>query len=485
MICTMEQRMGKEQLYKKVADRIQILVENGTFRPGDRVPSIRELSRQAGVSINTVKTAYSHLEDRRVIEARPQAGYFVVPRLAALPKEPAGRPVDVRPREISASQMVLRLMRDAQDPAMVQFGAAIPDPAMIPAGKLARIMAARCRQRAAESAGYEQALGDHRLRSQIARRLISAGCTLDPAEIIVTNGGAEAMFIALQVLCRPGDTVAVSSPCYFNFIQMFGLLGVKVVEIPNSPSQGLHLESLQRAMSQTRLACCLVISNYDNPLGSCLSDNKKQQLVRLLAEGGVPLIEDDINGDICHLGDRPSVAKAWDREGGVLLCSSFSKTLAPGYRVGWLAPGRYFEEALHFKLVSTIASPTPTQLAMAEFLANGGYTSHLRKICRVYASKTAQMREAVAANFPVGTRITRPQGGFTLWVELPGEVDTVDLYAQAAKLGITLAPGRLFSPRGAYANCLRLNAAFWCQENRWAVEALGKMAAELLQEHDR
>jgi DNA-binding transcriptional MocR family regulator len=201
----------------------------------------------------------------------------------------------------------------------------------------------------------------------------------------------------------------------------------------------------------------------------------------MLEEAGVPLIEDDINGDLCHGSERPSVSKGWDRSGNVLLCSSFSKTLAPGYRVGWIAPGRFMEKLLHRKLVANIATPSPTQIAVAEFLENGGYAHHLRKIRKEYSTKVGRLVDAIGRYFPAGTRVTRPEGGFTLWVELPESIDTMDLYLSAQRSKITIAPGRLFSITERYSNCMRLNGAFWKEENRWAVEELGRIIGQIRQ----
>ncbi len=471
--------MSENHLYQEVAEKIATMVENGTYRPGDRVPSIRELSRQNQVSINTVKVAYGYLEDRCIIEARPQSGYYVCARLPDVPHEPEIDETEFLPSQVSSSKLVVKIMRDVHDPTKVQFGAAIPDPALIPAEKLARILASETRRHRVESAVYAMPPGQKRLRHQVARWMTRAGCVLNPDELIITAGASEAVFLALRAICRPGDTVAIGSPIYFNFVQMFEILDLRVIEIPNSPLEGLHIESLRQALEHNQIACCVVVSNFDNPLGSSLSNERKEELVKLLQEARVPLIEDDINGDLDHKGERPTVAKAWDRNDNVLLCSSFSKTLAPGYRVGWIAPGKYLEEVLHQKIVSNIASTSPTQLAVAEFLENGGYAYHLRKIGKAYATKVARMAEAIGTYFPSGTRVTRPEGGFALWLELSKNIDTGILYAEAARERITVAPGTLFSTSGRYRNCLRLNGAFWSEETRWAVEALGKMVHKL------
>ena len=471
--------MEKSYLYQEVADRIISLVDNGTFRPGDRIPSIRELSRQSRVSINTVKVAYGHLEDRCVIEARPQSGYYVCSRPLMIPREPKFLPEQMSPLEISSSRVVVKIMRDIMNPDMIQFGAAIPDPALVPAEKLGRIMASESRRLRGESTGYAIPPGNRRLRSQIARWMIRAGCALTPDEILITSGASEAFFLALQTLCKPGDTIAVGSPIYFNFVQMFKILDLRVIEVPNSPTEGLHLESLAHALKNNRIRCCVSVSNYDNPLGSTMSDERKQELVKMLAAAEVPLIEDDINGDLCHGSERPSVSKGWDRSGNVLLCSSFSKTLAPGYRVGWIAPGRYMERLVHKKMVANIATPSPTQLAVAAFLENGGYAHHLRTIRKEYGTRVGRLVDAIGRCFPAGTRVTRPDGGFTLWVELPEGIDTMELYMKAQQSKITIAPGRLFSIKKRYSNCMRLNGSFWKEENRWAVEELGRLVGEL------
>lgn len=468
--------MATKLLYEEIINRISSLVDNGTFRAGDRIPSIRELSRQAQVSINTVKVAYSLLEDRCIIEARPQSGYYVCPKPPEMPREPAIEHADFSPMAISSSEVVVRIMRDILDPSRIQFGAAIPDPALTPTEKLGRILSSEIRRHKLESTSYSIPPGNERLRSQISKWMIKAGCTLSPNEIIITSGAAEAVYLALQVLCKPGDSVAIGSPIYFNFIEMFKLLNLRVIEIPNSPIEGLHLESLRCVLKQNRISCCLVISNFDNPMGSCLSDRGKREMVTLLAEAGVPLIEDDINGDLSFADDRPSVAKAWDSDGNVLLCSSFSKTLAPGYRIGWIAPGRYRDQLLHRKMVTNVASASPPQLAVAEFLQNGGYAHHLRSIRKVYAKKVARLSDDIGRYFPAGTRVTRPKGGFILWLELPEGIDTMQLYKDAEKEKITIAPGSIFSLANNYRNCLRLNGAFWSEENRWAIEALGNMA---------
>jgi len=468
-----------KSLYEQVAERVAFLVDEGTYRPGDRVPSIRGLSQQFQVSINTVKEAYRLLEDRRVIEARPQSGYYVCARLPEAVGAPKISPPELSPATVSTSELTVRVLRDILNPELVQFGCAIPNPELLPIDRLNRMLSSEARRFRTQSIAYAMPPGNPRLRKQISQRLVLSGCTLRPDEIVITDGCTEAVALALRCLCTPGDTIAVETPVYYNFLQLVESLGLKALEIPTDPSEGISLEALAYALEHNPVKACLVISNFNNPLGSRMSDVRKRQLVELLARHAIPLIEDDIYGDLAHDGDRPSVAKAYDRQGLVLLCSSFSKTLAPGYRVGWIAPGRFQEQLERLKMVNSIASASPTQMAIAEFLANGGYDHHLRTIRRVYANKVAQMAEAIGRSFPAGTRVSRPRGGFSLWVEMPPRVDAVQLYRQAIGAGITLAPGNLFSVSGKYRNCVRLNAAFWSEREERAVQKLGGLASAL------
>lgn len=466
-------------LYREVAKTVTGLIDRGTYRTGDRIPSIRELSKQLKVSINTVKTAYCLLEDQCLIEARPQSGYYVRPRFPELPKEPDIHNHNTAPRPVTTTELVIRIMKDVLNPEMVQFGAAIPAPELIPDIKLNRILGSVTKRYRKTSVDYAIPPGTKFLRTQVAKRILKAGCPLNPEDIVITTGASEAVYLSLRAICKPGDTIAVGTPIYFSFIEMFKELGLRVIEIPSSPTMGMHIEPLRRAIKTNTIHACIVISNFNNPLGNCLPDDRKEELVDLLESYDIPLIEDDINGDLSFSGERPSVAKAWDKSGNVLLCSSFSKTLAPGYRVGWVAPGKFLDKVIHKKLITNIASASPTQLAVAEFLDSGGYDHHLRTIRKAYAAKTAQMTEAIGEYFPHGTRVTRPSGGYAIWVELPHLIDTAALYSKARNLGITIAPGSVFSTTGKFANCLRLNAAFWSETNRTALEGLGKMAAAM------
>ncbi len=484
MLNTVENSAGKLPLYEEVAQRISYLIEQGSLRPGDRVPSIRNLSKQLQVSINTVKEAYSQLEDRRLLEARPQSGYYVRARLPELPAEPVVDRPALSPSDVSLCDVYQMVMRDLLDPTLMQLGLAMPNPQLLPIDKLNRMLTRETRRFPEQSVAYQLPPGNLRLRQQIAQRLLGSGCTLSPEQIVITSGCVDAVVLALRALCRPGDAVAIETPVYFNFLQLIEDMGLKALEIPASPRGGISLEALEYALQHNRgqVKACIVISNFNNPLGSRMSDDDKRRLVKLVETHQVPLIEDDIYGDLSFSDERPTVAKAFDRSGNVILCSSFTKTLAPGYRVGWVAAGRYQAQIERGKMITSVATASPPQLAMAEFLATGGYDHHLRSIRRTYARQVAQMGDAIGRFFPVGTRVSRPQGGFVLWVEMPESIDATRLYDRAKQVGISIAPGQIFSIEGKYRNCIRLSAARWDSCVAAAIETLGKLAGEPLKE---
>ncbi len=468
-------------LYEQVAERITYLIDQGTLRPGERVPSIRRLSQQLQVSINTVKDAYVLLEDRQLIEARPQSGFYVRPKLTELPSEPTAPLSVAEPAEVTLSNVYTMVMRDLLNPELLQLGIAAPNHELLPMTKLNRMLARETRRLPRQAISYELPPGNLRLRQQIAQRLLQSGCTLSPDQLVITSGCVEAVALALRAICKPGDTIAIETPFYFNFLQLIEEMGLKTLEIPASPKGGISLEALDYALErhQDQVKACLVISNFNNPLGSLMADEDKYKLVALLECYGIPLIEDDIYGDLAFSARRPKVAKTFDKTGNVLLCSSFSKTLAPGYRVGWVAAGRYQDQIERGKMISGVATASPTQQAIAEFLASGGYDHHLRGLTRCYAKNQACMTAAISISFPQGTRVSRPQGGHVLWIEMPEKVDALKLYRLAKQQGISIAPGHLFSLTGKFTNCIRLNAAYWNEAIENALLCLGRLAGEL------
>lgn len=468
---------GDLHLYEQVAETIASSIQNGTLRPGDRIPSVRRLSARQKVSMSTVLQAYMLLEDRGLIEARPQSGYYVKLRLLDLPPEPARTKPSASACTVSVADLVVDVHRALADPGIIPFGAACPSPELLPGQRLNRTLASVLRRFGASGHGYDQAEGRVELRQQIARRSLDWGCTIAPDDLVTTCGGTEAINICLRAVTKPGDTIAVESPTYYGALQIIEGLQLRTVEIATDPREGICLDALESALKRHTIRALFVMPNFQNPLGSLMPDRKKRALLELVTTRDIPVIEDDIYGDLYFGRERPRPLKAFDRKGNVLLCSSFSKTLSPGYRVGFTAPGRYFREVVRQKLISTITTPTLPQMAIAEILRNGGYDHYLRKIRKAYQAQVQRAVHAVARYFPEGTKVTRPAGGFILWLELPRHVDAFDLYRRAIDERISIAPGQMFSPKQQFRNCIRISCGHpWSDALEHAMQRLGRLA---------
>ncbi len=465
-------------LYDQVASELADLVRQGTFRPGERLPSVRQLSRQRKISITTVLQAYMLLEDQGLIESRPQSGYYVKSKLPSQLPEPDMSAPHRDPTLVSMHELVMMVLRDSNNPDLIQLGAAIPNTELVVPTKLNRIMASLSRQVKDQYNYYEIPPGNEALRIQIAQQAVGIGCNLTQADVVTTSGCLEAFTLSLRAVCKPGDTVAIESPMYFGVLQILESLSLRALEIPTHPREGISLSALLFAIDHNPIRACLVLSNFNNPLGSCIPDENKQELAKLLTYHDIPLIEGDVCGELYFSGPRPSVCKSYDRKGIVLLCSSFSKDLVPGYRVGWVVPGRYKPTIEWLKYTTNVATATLPQVAIAKFLESGGYEHHLRSIRRLYAGFVSQLSQAVMRYFPDGTRVTRPNGGIVLWVQLPDYADSLKLYKQALQVGITLAPGYMFSATDQYKHFIRLNAAWWSFDADRAMRRLGELVAE-------
>lgn len=467
-------------VYLRLAGVLEGMIRSQSLRTGDRIPSVRQFGRQHQVSVPTAMNAYAALEDRGLIEARPKSGYFVRARQADIVRPPVWERPARKVTDFASLEPLDTIMADHGDPSFVPFGAASPSPELLPGEKLARAMGMIARRLPGAGVAYDVVPGSEILRRELARRSLDWGCALQADDFIVTNGCTEALSLALRATCSPGDTVAVETPMYFGLSTTLREQGLKALPIPVDSAVGLDIGLLEISLRKTRISACVVIPNFQNPVGALMPDDRKKALVELLAPRGIPIIEDDIYGDLQHHGSRPRCLKAFDPDGQVLLCGSFSKTLAPGYRVGYIAAGRWHRQVSRLKLNSTLANATLPTLAVAEFLKHGGYDRHLRSLRQAYCTQVGRMREAVAAGFPEGIGLSRPQGNFVLWCELPAKVDSIELFNQARAAGISLAPGPLFSPDGGYRNFIRLSCGHpWTPQLERSVAILGHLATGL------
>jgi DNA-binding transcriptional MocR family regulator len=468
-------------LYRELAELIASGMRDGSLRVGDRIPSVRRLARQHRVSVATAVQALRQLESQRLVEARPKSGFFVA-RLPRELDEPAPSRPPLSPRYVVTPSLQRDYIDAFQAPGAVHLGPVVPPPPLFPAQRLARLVAATARREPALTVSYPvYSNGTEELRRVLARRALDGGLRLRPEELVVTAGCLEAVMLALRAVARPGDAIALESPTHFMLLQAIESLGMKALEVPTHPRTGISVDALDLATAKrSAVRAVLLVPSFSNPLGASMPDEERRRLALLCAEREIPVIEIDIFGEIAFDERRPRTIRSFDPAGNVLLCSSFSKTVAPGLRIGWIAPGRFQHEVEMLRLAGFVFAPQIPQRALAQFVTSGGYDLHLRRLRTVLRAQSARLHEAVAASFPAGTRVTRPRGGYVVWAELPARVDAVELFRRARAENIALAPGPLFTSTGRFRNCLRLSFAHaWSHSIDDALARVGALAREL------
>ena len=467
--------------YQLLADKLHRQIDARTYLPGDRLPSVRELAKDHGFSLETVLHAFRLLENKGVVEARVRSGFYVREPRLRLVAAPTKTQTIFRAKDVAVSSLRHQTVTFGTSKHVVPLGLSLLGSEVLPARKLAQTAASAARRYPVETANQGPPAGLELLRQQVAQRANAWGCFLSPDDFVITCGASEALHLALRAVSQPGDIILVESPTYFGVLEIIESLGLRVVELATDPVQGIDLGDLENALQRfTRVAACVLVTNYSNPLGYSLSTKTKRDLVRLLARFGVPLIEDDIFGELHRPEtERPKVAKSFDQDGSVILIGSFSKTLAPGLRIGWIVPGKFHDRVLELKSATSLATPSLPQLTVAEFLKFGSFDAHLRRLRKFLAEQVYRFSCAIAESFPESTRISRPSGGFLLWIELEEDFDALELAAEALnRFRIAVAPGNIFSATGErYRNCLRISCGHaFSAKFAEAVQTLGRLA---------
>jgi DNA-binding transcriptional MocR family regulator len=461
-------------LYRALADEIAELIRQGTLQVGDRVPSVRQLCRERNVSPATALRTYEVLESDGLVETRPRSGYYVSAKWRQPPREPRHSRPPSRQTRVEVSEMIFQILEAARDRDVIPLGSAFPSPTLFPWAKLARYLGSSARHMNPWSTVESLPPGSDELRRQIARRYLLFGTRVRADEIIITSGALEALNLSLQTVTRPGDIVAVEAPAFYACLQAIEAAGLKAVEIPTHPREGVDLAALELAIRKHNVRACWFMTSFQNPLGATLPTQKKRELVQLLAAHEIPLIEDDVYAELYFGDERPKPAKAFDMKGLVLNCGSFSKSLAPGYRLGWVAAGRFATNLQRRKITSTLATSVPIQNGIALMLRREGYDAHLTKLRHALQAQQRDALGSLRKHFPEGYRVAAPDGGYFLWVELAESIDALEVHRLALESNISIAPGPMFSARREFRNCLRLNYGHpWTTQMDRAIAELG------------
>ncbi|MBC8173100.1 MAG: PLP-dependent aminotransferase family protein [Chitinophagales bacterium] len=469
-----------EFLYHQIAEKLEKQIEQGVLKAGDKLLSVRHLSKEQGISISTAYLSYVQLENKGLIEARPKSGYYVkfTPRTCLKISRIETTQADIK--KISIDEMITMIYKNLSVESVIKFSLAAPAVEFLPAAKLNKAMHEALRTSKYSCLNYENLQGNVLLRKQIARLAFNWGGEITEDDVVTTQGCMEAIVFCLKAITQPGDTVAIDAPNYFGIFHAMQSLGLKVLEIPNHPDTGLDMEYLKKAIDKVKIKACVFVPNFNNPIGSLMPDENKKKLVRLLADKDIPLIEDDIYGELYFGKQRPKTCKSFDKTGNVLLCSSVSKSLAPGYRVGWVIPGKYKEKLIRIKLIHTCSNATPTQTAIGIFFEKGRYELHLRNLRKALYTNYLHYLRAITSYFPADIKVSQPQGGYVLWLELNKNVNAFELYQKAIEQNISITPGQIFSADGRFTNYIRIGfGILYNDEVERSLKTLGNLAKKL------
>lgn len=473
---------AEDHLYIQVSEGIEKMISEEILKIGDKLPSVRVLSDEYGISMGTAFQAYYHLEGKGLIESRPKSGYYVRFNHRRYPELPKQITPDPASHDVSVKEMIASIYTDiASDTNVINLAMAVPDISLIPAAKINKSVVYALRNSKDHCINYERTQGNFDLRKQIAKLAFNWGGKVNADDIVITSGCLEAIITCLKAVTQYGDTVAIETPTYFGISQAIENMGLKVVEISSCAEEGVDIDCLQKAIKKFSIKACVFAPNFNNPLGACMPDEKKKKLVEIITRHNIPLIEDDTYGELYFGKSRPRTCKYYDTKGLVMYCSSLSKSLAPGYRIGWTIPGKYFEEVKQIKRGLNISGPTITQAAMAHFLENGRFEYHLKHLRKALHTQCLRYTQGIIQYFPEDTKISRPKGGFVLWVELNKKVNAFKLRTEAIKHHISIVPGKIFSTGSDYSNFIRISFGKpWTDDADYGLMMLGKLIKKMI-----
>ncbi|MDO6708171.1 PLP-dependent aminotransferase family protein [Photobacterium sp. 1_MG-2023] len=466
--------------YQSLALQLKQQICEQIWRSGEKIPSVRACSRQAQVSTATVLQAYQLLETEGWLVAKPQSGYLVATNIRqVIQAEGETPPPDAPPMRIN--DLLYDVFQRTKSSDFMPFSSAFPEANLFPQQELVRSLASASRKMKENSALTNLPPGSYELRRLIAQRYVQQGLSVKPDDIVITTGGLEALNLSLQAVTQPGDYVAIESPTFYGALQAIERLKLIPVEIPASVTSGLDLDVLEEKLAAYPIKACWLMTNFQNPLGYSLSNAQKQRLVSLLNRHEAYLIEDDVYSELYFSEQKPLPAKAFDPQDRVLLCSSFSKCLSPGFRIGWVVAGKLSDQIQRQQFLSTISSSVPAQLGISHYLLHGGYDNHLRKLRTTLQHRKTAMITAIKQAFPKQTQVSDPDGGYVVWLSFPPPFDCQKFYELASQANIAIAPGTIFSLQQDARQHIRLNYSYPLNpKTLTAINTLGDLAARCL-----
>lgn len=466
----------KSPLYINLANKIISMIDNGVYKTGDKLPSLRSLEKTHHVSVGTVLQAFNYLMDKDLIHSKERSGYFVKHQSIKKLAVPESLPISLSEQTVQIDKLLQKMHRKEDGRDFVSFANAMPDNRLLPFNGIKRAIQNTSRDLTASYLTLEQQNGNAALREQIAKRSFLWNGNLHPDQLLITNGANEALLCCLKAVTEPGDTVLVQDPCYYGIMQILECLDLRLATIPSHPETGIKFGDIKTITEKFQIKACLFVSNFNNPDGASIDKQTKMQLADFANNKQIPIIEDDLYGEIFFSGSRPDTIKTYDKNGWVMYCSSFTKTLVPGFRIGWCSPGRFIHEVSRIKWMHNGSTSNFSQQVVQQLLSSGTYDRHLHKYRLELHKNVLRTTKCIEQYFPEGTKISRPNGGLVLWIELPNFLNTLKLHDEAFNQGISYAPGELFSAKNDYDHYLRLNYCnIWEPKTENALRKLGQL----------
>lgn len=468
--------------YKKIEEHILNLVESGVLQPGQRLPSLRKMATSTRVSVPTVAQAYAELESRGILASRERSGFYVsldYKRLPAPSLCPEAKPGQM---DMSRPALLEAALKSCHSNVCDPMNRYYPDQSLLAGRCLGRVLRSVILGDPVRAASNVPPQGFVELRKQIALRCMNADLSVSPEEVVVTPGTMSGIAALLACITRPGDAVLIQSPAFILYLRVIETLGLRAIEIPSCPQNGIPVQHVADAIRDFDVKACLFIPNFHMD-GSLTPDDSKRRIVQMLADKNIPLLEDDVYGELYFGQERPSLFKSFDTHDLVATASSLTRTIAPGYRLGWMLPGRYRDQVMAYMSMTDARPATPIQMALAEFLRKGEFEKHMKGLRAAMALSMARMQCEIGRRFPEGTLVSRPHGGFYLWVQMPGGVDSKDVFLRARDKGVVIFPGSLLSFSDTFKNCIRINCrGVWNDKIRAALGVLGGIVTDLAEQ---
>ncbi|HSL44281.1 MAG TPA: PLP-dependent aminotransferase family protein [Anaerolineales bacterium] len=486
-------RQSAVPLYQQIEMYLRQGILSGSLAADTRLPASRQLAHDLGVNRITVENAYAVLETDGLIYSRMGSGTYVLPPspLLAFSKNKPGttwplwqQSLGLEDKSPNSRLSEEKFRKAGRQPNLISFASGIGDSHLFPAEDFRRVLQTVMRRDGIAALDYGEPNGHGPLRETITHILASQGLQTRSENVLVTAGSQQALSLVSQLLLKPDDVIMVERPTYSGALDLFRALGFKVVGVPVD-RHGMQVEALETLLQQHHPKLIYTIPTFHNPTGTCLSSQRRIELIILADRYNIPILEDDFVGDLRYEGRAQPALKALDPGGRVIYVSTFSKILMPGLRVGFLvAEGPIYQRLVDFKRVNDLATSTLIQRALEVYVTVGRYQSYLRRSCQIFHKRRDAMVSAIERYLPSEVCFDPPQGGLFIWLQLPENLSSDNLLLLAYEEGVAFAPGNSFFSEGLDGkNWLRLNfVAQPPDQIEEGIKRLGKAFDRLVQD---